>query len=140
MLHDTREREAEFGVWKLWEEVKDEYPSFEFLNEHGLGMLLVGRQPDPRVSEFVALANAQRDAIRGLFSALGERVSLLDWGRRLEAENARLAVRAQTHATSVAEVGAQAEKIEAQLAAITESRAWRLTAWPRRMARLTTRR
>ena len=42
MFHDTQERDRNFGVWKLWAEVKDKYPSFEFEHGHGLGVILVG--------------------------------------------------------------------------------------------------
>jgi hypothetical protein len=39
LLHDADERQPGFGVWKLWEEIKDEYPHFLFKHNHGLGVL-----------------------------------------------------------------------------------------------------
>ena len=48
LLHDTNVREKDFGVWRFWEEISQQYPAFEFLHCYGLGVLAVGRQlPDP---------------------------------------------------------------------------------------------
>ena len=42
LFHDINVRELEFGAWRLWEEVRDAYPSFAFTHGHGLGVLAVG--------------------------------------------------------------------------------------------------
>jgi glycosyltransferase involved in cell wall biosynthesis len=42
LLHNTRVREHECGVWKLWEELKHIYPDhFEFSHSNGLGIFRV---------------------------------------------------------------------------------------------------
>ena len=40
LLHDTFERDAGFGVWKLLEELSQIFPTVEFRHSHGLGVVL----------------------------------------------------------------------------------------------------
>ena len=42
VFHDVVERFADFGVWRFWDEITAQYPSFTVLHEHGLGILAVG--------------------------------------------------------------------------------------------------
>ena len=42
LFHDIEERENGFGVWRLWEELAAEHPSFAFTHGHGLGIIGVG--------------------------------------------------------------------------------------------------
>ena len=55
LLHDVNVRERDFGVWRLWEELKREYPHFEFVHGHGLGILGVGNNQCPPMRELFAL-------------------------------------------------------------------------------------
>jgi len=43
LFHDTAEHQPSFGVYCLWEELRERYPSFEFTHGHGLGVLAVGK-------------------------------------------------------------------------------------------------
>lgn len=42
LLHDICVREKDFGVWRLWEEIKESYPTIEFNHSHGLGIMFNG--------------------------------------------------------------------------------------------------
>ena len=76
LFHDTTVRHADFGVWKLWEEVSKKYPHIAFDQSHGLGVLFTGMNIDP------ALAAVLRDVemktghahIKTLFTDLGEQL------------------------------------------------------------------
>ena len=39
LLHDINERMDDFGVYKLWDELKKQYDTMEFYHSHGLGVL-----------------------------------------------------------------------------------------------------
>jgi glycosyltransferase involved in cell wall biosynthesis len=71
LFHDTNVRERDFGVWRLWNELKDRYPSFEFLHSHGLGVLARGPQAPAAVVALCRESDAER--VRERFSLLGER-------------------------------------------------------------------
>jgi hypothetical protein len=47
LFHDIAERRDDFGVYRLWDELKQRYPSVEFSHSHGLGVLFVGQQAEP---------------------------------------------------------------------------------------------
>nr|WP_294516957.1 glycosyltransferase [uncultured Rhodopila sp.] len=76
IFHDTNVRRDDFGVWRLWRELAPQFPHFEFVHGHGLGVLGVGKDLPPPVR---ALFETETDghaqsAIRSLFSARGNAV------------------------------------------------------------------
>jgi GT2 family glycosyltransferase len=86
LFHDVNVRERGFGVWRLWEELRTKYPSFDFNHSNGLGVLGVG--PD------------QAPALRTLFSldaeaASGFRRRIASRGEAFERQAEILAVRDQ---------------------------------------------
>jgi hypothetical protein len=85
LFHDTNVREADYGVWRLWDEIAARFPAFEFIHGHGLGVLGVGRNL-PLTIRALCMLNQHPDAakLRQRFEMLGERwhvETLLDMQR-----------------------------------------------------------
>lgn len=74
LMHDINVRERDFGVWKLWRELKLRYPHFELIHEHGLGLLAVGDTYDDSVRELFELSESDRTIVRQFFTQLGQRL------------------------------------------------------------------
>jgi hypothetical protein len=54
MFHDINVHERGFGVWRLWDEIKERHPTISFMHSHGLGMAYVGGRSG-RVAELFEL-------------------------------------------------------------------------------------
>jgi hypothetical protein len=83
LLHDTSVRDGDFGVWRVWEEISREYPSFAFPHGNGLGVLALGAHADPRLVAFLRRARDDGGVTERLFKALGERVAAIGRERNL---------------------------------------------------------
>jgi hypothetical protein len=75
LFHDISEKQTDFGVWKLWDELKAKYPHFEFLHGHGLGLVAVGEQPPEELGWLLKADDEQTKAIQNLFFLLGDRLT-----------------------------------------------------------------
>ncbi|MDH0896624.1 MULTISPECIES: class I SAM-dependent methyltransferase [unclassified Pseudomonas] len=90
LFHDTNVRHGDFAVWRLWGELQQSYPSFEFPYGFGLGVLAVGRAVPEPVLRFLEAASAEPQPVVRLFHALGDSIALLRTGRTLERTQAQL--------------------------------------------------
>ena len=73
VFHDTNVRERDFGVFRLWQELKQQYPSFQFDFGHGLGILTTGKFLQPELS-YLSNTECNEDYyafLRNLFSERG---------------------------------------------------------------------
>lgn len=116
LFHDTNEMLNDFGVWRLWAELRQNHPSFEFLHGHGLGVLAMGKEVPPPIAALCALTDPMEVAsLRSRFATLGERwlydtrVRTLsrEMGSRVAAASAAAT---QAQATIVAEANARANE------------------------------
>lgn len=74
IFHDIEVRDRpDFGVWRLWDEVKHRYPHFEFLHSHGLGVLAVGSRVPELLRPMLNVPEGEAARIRSFFSNLADR-------------------------------------------------------------------
>jgi glycosyltransferase involved in cell wall biosynthesis len=107
LFHDTNVRQQNFGVWRLWQELKSHHPHFEFVHGYGLGVLGLGKIiPKPLQALFAATADCEAEAtVRGLFAARGATVRT-----RFLADEAEAQAAAAMHTVKDIEAATQAEQ------------------------------
>jgi SAM-dependent methyltransferase len=79
LLHDSAERYADFGVWKLWEEISSAHDSFEFHHAHGLGVIRKAgdRRAHGGILDYIFLSE-NAEAIRGYYVLCADRLDARD--------------------------------------------------------------
>jgi hypothetical protein len=106
VLHDINARRKDYGVWQLWEELRDRYPHLELHHAHGLGVLAVGGSQPDEFRELLDTPSRDIQPLRDLFYALGYRLRL-----QLHLEDARRKQQ-ELHKTLEAQKAAWRESID----------------------------
>ncbi len=118
LFHDTNVRERDFGVHRLFAELRADHPGFEFVHGHGLGLLAPGTDLPSRVKQLLeAETSATLTAdIRQVYARLGAAVRLeFELG-----EVQRLVEQERTSLGGALEArGAEIGRLEEELAART---------------------
>jgi Methyltransferase domain len=115
LLHDTNVRERDFGVWRLWDELRPRHPHFEFLHAHGLGVLGVGSDLPAAVTALWQTTGDVTRAvrIREVFARLGSfAVERLQLRARVEGLQNEVEHLAEAVRTALQEVAARDELIK----------------------------
>lgn len=77
LIHDIHVKKADFGVWRYWQELRQDYRSVDFKHSNGLGVISLDEQPPSWLSSLTAEVSggtlALRPFARNLFQALGDR-------------------------------------------------------------------
>ena len=76
LIHDINERDRQFGVWRYWDELRDRYPTFAMLHEHGLGVVAVGTQASAALAPLFEAVPEEQAHLREFFFRLGSRITL----------------------------------------------------------------
>ena len=131
LFHDTNERAGDFGVWRLWNELSNAHPSFEFLHGHGLGILAPSRVVPEGLVPLLWSGPQRKAAIRAAYVRLGKGVLAQ---HELYAARARIAAHdheqqaasraiAAAHASIAAAQAETAEAFAAQSTAVESASA-----------------
>jgi Methyltransferase domain len=109
LLHDIHVRHGDFGVYRLWAELKSQYKTIEFTGSYGLGVLFLGAMPSGNIALLRDISDSgQSVQIHGVFGALGDVV-----------------------------IQKYRSLTELEMKGIQESRSWRLTAPLRKLFSIT---
>lgn len=74
LFHDIAVRKNDFGVHKLWAELKNTFPSIEFEHGNGLGVLLTGAEQPKWLTELSEASHQKKMDVQRVFATLGERL------------------------------------------------------------------
>jgi glycosyltransferase involved in cell wall biosynthesis len=108
LLHNTNMHHSDVGVWRLWNELCQQYPNFEFLHGNGLGVLAVGADAPPAIVALCGIGDLSSAAsVRNRFASAGERWLC----------NAQKTTLAQSHSRSIAAARAETEQARAEVRA-----------------------
>jgi hypothetical protein len=85
LFHDTAVRRANFGVWRFWEEVREQYDTFDFPHSFGLGILRKpGGAKRSDFEESLFQERHERDRVRLFYRICAERLEYRDTAKRLQ--------------------------------------------------------
>lgn len=141
LFHDVAEHRPNFGVWRFWDEISQQYPSFLFPHNHGLGVLAVGPSAPESVRALTASTPAETERIRSDYAALGAEITRVVEAEKLaagaqktrdeleaeQAGSAALTDERDALLERLAEAGAETERLTAEAADLRSSTSWRIT-------------
>ena len=131
LFHDISVRERNCGVWRLWEDLREQHPNnIEFRHSYGLGVLQLANAPREKELKWLKIQASEREKLVDYFEALGLRQ--LDRYELSEARRATIDLNA-----TIARCTAQITELEYTLQSIYGSTSWRLTGPVRLLGRYT---
>lgn len=77
LFHDINVRENNFGVYRLWDELKRQHLHFEFLHGHGLGIIATGSDIPEPVRSLLSLSGQPSAVswVQEVYARLGKAIS-----------------------------------------------------------------
>lgn len=123
LFHNISEHERDFGIWRLWEELRQRYPHFEFTHEQGLGLLVVGSEIPETLREFLVASEDEQSVVREFFVKLGQSLKI-----RVSNEQ-----QLSANQVTIAALSDELTAKETQLNTILNTRSWR---WANRLGRI----
>lgn len=110
IMHDIVVRERGFGVWQHWDDVKRQYPTFEFRHGNGLGVVAVGPDVPPAIRALTELPvdSPMAELVRATYGRLGLAITVEERKARTSELEATLEATRAEHADDVRALARQA--------------------------------
>lgn len=97
LVHDINLHDDRSGAWRLWTELKDSYPSFEFIHGKGLGVLAVGSDIVPPIAALMQAPHNKINLVRATYGRLGRSITT----NHLADSKVNAAVEAEARTTAI---------------------------------------
>jgi Methyltransferase domain len=90
LLHDICVRSAGFGVWRLWEELRESFPHFAFTHSAGLGVVVKpgAERRGTLLDELISADSEEQALVARYYSVAAERCQLAFDSAQLRAKTA----------------------------------------------------
>lgn len=125
LFHDINEYREDFGVWRLWAEIKQEFGerAFELHNDHGLGILFFGENSAQLIGGDQSMRMLQESwtSVQLFFSSISHLTKQTWLGRNIELENLNMVLE------EIEAVKSKLRATEARQVAMESSVSWKLT-------------